>query len=94
MGWDMIESDEADLRRLIIKDWLLNARPDGFFPACQGKEKFAASGQVMQSSIYRKSIIHGAAMPYRCHYCGHWHIGNSVQRHGKKKPMRIYRRAA
>jgi hypothetical protein len=80
----MTAEDEAELRRLIVSYWIRVQKCTTAYvtSSCQGKSKFQSQTQARQSSLFRRDV-HARLQPYRCVFCGFWHIG--ARKPGEKK---------
>lgn len=52
--------------------------------SCKGKATFAGK-LLADAAAKRTRRNHESAklMPYRCRYCGHWHLGEHIMSRGK-----------
>lgn len=75
----MTASDLAELYYLAQRD--ANVRS----ARCSGKEKFDSYSVAMQAVSHRGKKA--GAHPYRCGFCGHWHVGTTIIPKGRRREI-------
>jgi hypothetical protein len=48
--------------------------------SCEGKIRFATNDNAMKAAVSYMRKFGGWMKPYRCRFCGHYHIGHPSRR--------------